>query len=840
MADQPIRNRGAETIRLSDRRARIAPGPEEPLPNPLEVVAVERVATRPRAAAFPAATPDHAGPDDASRRSGRLVNVLLSGPLIGALWLAACAAYFQQVYGWEALSLLMPHEIGGFVIGSVTPLALIWLFTSYRRRGIEQQRALRAVERALDGLGHPSATADARIRTVSDALQRQSRILSDASEEVAGRLLRIEGNFRQHYGDLGEAAEHAAAQARFVQEILQQQSDRLSTVAERVAQQSRHISEALAHQTGDLNHAVDRAANRAREVGEVLAAQCAALDASADGAADRAAQLQDLWDRFNHGLEGSSARASRAAADTGRAMERQSQDLRGAAELMTTLAAETGETLQQRLDALSASSDHASERIRKAGDAIHDHASDLAAVTVQAAYRAEEAARTLQWHTVALGQSVDGVDDRIVAAADAMQHRAQEVTQASDTALARMHDVDQGLAHLHGLGTQLSDEVERLDQTTGRVADNMARAGEACFGHTDQLLTTYRQADGENQRLKAELGETVRQLTAAFDHLTDRAGTLQGTCRAYTEELSTAADWAERRQRALAETLGQEAGGREWLAEGVATRAEAMREAFQREAADLDAAADHAAARVDSMAESIRRQTATLADSVDQAVARLNAVDAGMVHRASELNEAVERAEAALGATGEAVAGRLRELNDASGEAEARLGRIAETLQRQAAAVRATAAAATPPVAGPDDDTQPEPGEPIDEAERGAFLRSATFVVDNLNSIAVDLNRLLEHNIPQSVWRAFYAGDKGAFTRRILMLHHQRDLRLIGRKFQHDAEFRADVSRYLGAFENLIEQAGSWDRDNLLHTTFLTADIGKLYLLLSQAVGRYR
>src|SRR6185369_9881798 len=118
------------------------------------------------------------------------------------------------------------------------------------------------------------------------------------------------------------------------------------------------------------------------------------------------------------------------------------------------------------------------------------------------------------------------------------------------------------------------------------------------------------------------------------------------------------------------------------------------------------------------------------------------------------------------------------------------------------------------------------------EARRDAFLRSATYVVDKLNSLAIDLNRVLDADIPRSVWKAFYDGDKTAFTRRLLGSPHIKELAEIKRKFETDTDFRSYVSRYINEFEALIDQTRKWDYDNLITSAFIGADIGKLYVLL--------
>jgi hypothetical protein len=45
------------------------------------------------------------------------------------------------------------------------------------------------------------------------------------------------------------------------------------------------------------------------------------------------------------------------------------------------------------------------------------------------------------------------------------------------------------------------------------------------------------------------------------------------------------------------------------------------------------------------------------------------------------------------------------------------------------------------------------------------------------------------------------------------------------------------VLRYLNQFETMLAQARECDHMDVLGATFVTADVGKLYLILSNAVG---
>ena len=48
------------------------------------------------------------------------------------------------------------------------------------------------------------------------------------------------------------------------------------------------------------------------------------------------------------------------------------------------------------------------------------------------------------------------------------------------------------------------------------------------------------------------------------------------------------------------------------------------------------------------------------------------------------------------------------------------------------------------------------------------FLRQATFILEKLQSLAVDMNRLLETQVTEEDWHRFNRGEKGVFVRKLL------------------------------------------------------------------------
>jgi hypothetical protein len=60
----------------------------------------------------------------------------------------------------------------------------------------------------------------------------------------------------------------------------------------------------------------------------------------------------------------------------------------------------------------------------------------------------------------------------------------------------------------------------------------------------------------------------------------------------------------------------------------------------------------------------------------------------------------------------------------------------------------------------------------------------------------------------------------------------------IADRIREEDEMRRYVHRYIESFERLLNESHGVDPENLLHATFMTGDVGKLYLLLCRALGR--
>jgi len=128
--------------------------------------------------------------------------------------------------------------------------------------------------------------------------------------------------------------------------------------------------------------------------------------------------------------------------------------------------------------------------------------------------------------------------------------------------------------------------------------------------------------------------------------------------------------------------------------------------------------------------------------------------------------------------------------------------------------------------------------EAVSQGQRDAFLRASTVVIRELNELAVDIDQVFEPTMPENVMQLYQEGDLGIFVRRIARSHDEHSVPRIRDRMRKDSSFRNTVQTFMKRYEGLLSQTTECDPDRILTATFLTADVGKVYMLLARASQR--
>ena len=117
--------------------------------------------------------------------------------------------------------------------------------------------------------------------------------------------------------------------------------------------------------------------------------------------------------------------------------------------------------------------------------------------------------------------------------------------------------------------------------------------------------------------------------------------------------------------------------------------------------------------------------------------------------------------------------------------------------------------------------------------------RPARHSIESLDSLAVDIARMIDHDAAAELWDRYKRGERNVFTRKLYTMQGQRAFEEIRRKYRGDREFMQTVDRYIAEFERLLDEVSRDDRGQVVARTYLTSETGKVYTMLAHAAGRF-
>jgi ABC-type transporter Mla subunit MlaD len=384
---------------------------------------------------------------------------------------------------------------------------------------------------------------------------------------------------------------------------------------------------------------------------------------------------------------------------------------------------------------------------------------------------------------------------RLSAAATNWKEGAGEIAATTNGAMQKVDIVIRALrTQAEEIGLAATQGVGRIDDLRGSVRGLVGEVATVAGEATRQAVEIARDTQAESAALLqalqdtlAEMGNVKTAIGREMGDLAKIAGEVRGVATSFRDGVAGP----------VRELTGSLAAAR---ADG-----EAAREELRNQAADLAQAADQVSQRLTEIGALIDSRAETLVSAADKALAR-----------AGELGTVFERQSQMLGASVKDAAGVAEEMVvklRAEGE---NLAKAAQTAVEQTASIQ----------------------QRQQKTVRDQFLRQASTMIDELNGLALDIHQLLDSDIPEEIWKNFRAGDRSVFARRLFRLKDSYTIPAIEQRYEQDARFRDMVSRYLSKFEELLREANSADQESLLNATFITADVGKLYLVLQRSLER--
>ncbi|MGC1269204.1 MAG: ATPase [Croceibacterium sp.] len=809
--------------------------------------------------------------EPAARRFGWIL------PTLAVLAVVGWTLFFGWVHQRTLLAGASPRQWSEWIADWSMPVMLVvglWLLLmrNSRREASRFADAAQALSRESSLLETRLVTVNRELSLARDFIAAQARDLDSlgrvASERLSQHAAALQGLIHDN-GEQVETIGRVSTTARENMDRLRDDLPVISNAARDMTSQLGQIGNIAQGQLGELVAGF----NRLNEFGEASSRQVSVLRTRVDESiATFEQQLRHMEEFSARRFDDLAERSAAFRADLdGREVEAFAAVRRRAEALDEELALRQAELQQQEEQALAA----LQQRLTQLRDEGTTLASGLRDGEADAAARWSEAIAGLQARMIEAIRQIADIDNRALENArqrlTGLSTEAQRVDaamterlelfestlqQRSDAASARE---TAALAELEARLARIDTEVVERQQEHLSHVSGLAERGDALAarlrelsGEMDRIVAQGREAGSGMEQsvglLTGKLGET-REVIEESRHnviqLTDDSVRLLELIRSSADhgskDLPRALSEAENRLAAFrtdAEALCQlvdlasESGARlaqqVQKARGEGAGAASEMELLEQRMADLATrSAELAAQSRADMAEAI----ATLESAATETLSRLRDDQAGEVRALAEkigadsseaivaslqahTSEAIEDLRQAAEAAGSGSREMAAQLRDQLGK----VNELAGNLERRVAHARAKAQ------------------EQVDND----FSRRMALITESLNSSAIDLTKAFDNDVADTAWASYLRGDRGIFTRRAVRLLDNQDARRVSDIYDEDQAFRETVNRYIHDFEAMLRSILSTRDGQALAVTLLSSDVGKLYVVLAQAIERLR
>jgi len=490
-------------------------------------------------------------------------------------------------------------------------------------------------------------------------------------------------------------------------------------------------------------------------------------------------------------------------------------------EALATEAEQIKASLAEQLDEAEAGSHKLANLLRKTTsetvDAIHKTRAQLAAEASESAQAMRADLDMLEAALASAGEIADAEEVRLQALAETLNRNISDIAENVKNldnesgektaklafAMTAMEQnsaaLQQSLEHGYGVADGMIERMETLlvalDSGAREMDETLPAAFERVSEQSQESLALYGKIASEARKAQEDAGRVAQQI-AQTDHsisqqqqrlrkLRDEGDDASKSIVQQIADISVAIEAVREQNEALAESAGEK-----------------MISALLQVKETAKQASEHSRKALEN---SIAGSTESFEKMSEEALTRI--IDDKIASIAPKLEQAVSSAVATSQSTAAHLTDQLAAIEDMTIKLEQRILFAKEKAEQSS-----------------------------DEN----FTRRVAQLTESLNSIAIDVGKILSNDVTDTEWAAYLKGDRGIFTRRAVRLLDSREVREILTQYSANDEFREHVNRYIHDFEAMLRGVLATRDGSAVSVTLLSSDVGKLYVALAQAIERLR
>ena len=566
------------------------------------------------------------------------------------------------------------------------------------------------------------------------------------------------------------------------------------------------------------------------------------------------------------------------------ALQKQIQELTAAASQMSRQTVILKQTLETKAEDFSKISDVLNECFSTNLNKLNDSSAQLVAQCQTAAETAEKSISQFSAQSEFLRNDAKALVDElnpIINETIATAEHLKNITQESKTQISQINGdmaqfTDSNKKYLSGLADMLHDNNSRLEKTLLQTADNceeIYKKLDTGISHIENSLKTHKELAAEQSALldknsaylDGKLGEYGRLISLEVEAMIERSSTLDMNVKNQLNILTAARENIDRILNGANSSLEQKSAKAikniEKIIEGLDGELSKLNDFIKKtenKNSEVQAAAEKITRKIGDISSDLGQKVDDLKTRAVEAIDKFNEVSGVVQKNTSQLSETAN----IIVTKGREGAESLKEQKDdillaveALEDVKTRIAEIRQALKTTSGDAGKVFEAYKSQIGDfgslinhqvellNESQTYSEQQfyalkRRYEELSIDNFIDESAALIQSLENISVDINRLFNKDDDDDLWKKFYGGDHAVFARHVVKNLNRKQIVKIREEYEKDEKFRQLTDRYIREFESLLEAARGSERPEMLLSIFSNADVGKIYYVLARALDR--
>lgn len=361
------------------------------------------------------------------------------------------------------------------------------------------------------------------------------------------------------------------------------------------------------------------------------------------------------------------------------------------------------------------------------------------------------------------------------------------------------------IKNIEQVNMSLSQCSEDLDATIHHSSDNIG----GVFKEYEKYLAGFNTVTAETSTGVIEINNLISEQSDKMVKISDDTKKLVDCFNTVLNETSSAlsdrANIAYDKVKGLGENLKNLGLQLEEATKISAAHFENSGDKLRATMGEISANAERISNEIRTSGEVFIKQSGVLVAATEDTVSKVHGAMTELVESTKEFDKRGDNIVKQSLHFNEVVAAQIKELNDHTQKADTTLQNLQQAYQ----------------------------GIQID-----SFLKNASGIIERMETISVDINRVFNPKDEEDLWKKFYNGDTSVFVRYLSRNMTKQQINAIRSEYEKNHDFRLLVSNYLSEFETLVERAKASEHSGVLLSVISGADIGKLYYILAKTLDK--